>query len=193
MMTHDPHAHVGKWTEYMHSRRGDFDFRSRTRYGAVAAALIDMGLKDGDLIVDVGAGTCQFDHHMRTVEGWSGRYLGIDAVLDGTDLNEWNPKWFADFFVCIEVVEHLLPYASERLIRTLPYWAQKGVVMTTPNAAAVDVLACDPTHISVAPASLFEQHDYATWAREFFGTPADTLIATSRGRHVMAAKAGSQG
>lgn len=171
-------SHVEKWTHYMHARRGDFEFRSKTRYAAVAAALVDMGLKDGDLIVDVGAGTCQFDHHMRTVEGWCGRYLGVDAVLDGTDLNVWVPKMQADYFVCIEVLEHLED--PERMIRLMHNYATKGVACTTPNPAAVDVLTCDPTHISVVPAEMFEKYGWATWARSFFGVAADTLIATRR-------------
>lgn len=182
--------HHAKWMQYMYDRRGDFEFRSRTRYAAVAAALVDMGLKDGDLIVDVGAGSCQFDHHMRTVEGWCGRYLGVDAVLDGTDLNVWVPKMRADFYVCIETLEHLED--PERMVQLLHNHATKGVVVTTPNPDAVDVLRCDPTHISVCPRSMFEDYGWACWARSFFGVEADTLIATVKGvDRAMAAVVGS--
>jgi hypothetical protein len=170
--------HVEKWTDYMNTRRGDFEFRSRTRYAAVAKALFASGLKDGDLIVDVGAGTCQFDHHLRTVEGWQGRYLGVDAVLDGTDLNVWQPMMKADFFVCIEVLEHLVN--PERMMRLMTTYADKGVVCTTPNPDAVDVISCDPTHISVVPSQIFTDHGFVPMARSFFGVIDDTIVAVYR-------------
>ena len=49
---------------------------------------------------------------------------------------------------------------------------------------AVDVINCDPTHVSIVPAQIFQDQGFTTWARSFFGAPDDTLIA-------MAAKAGA--
>lgn len=167
-------AHPDK-IEYMKSRRGTFEFRSRTRYAAVAEKLVDLGLDDGDLIVDLGAGTCQFDHYLRTVLGWSGRYLPIDAVVCGTRLEAWVPKYKADFFVAIEVLEHL--DFPGMVISRMMAAATKGCVVTTPNSRVVDVIACDPTHKSSLPAKMFDIYGWQYQERQFFATPNDSLLA----------------
>jgi hypothetical protein len=144
-----------KWESYLCRRNGTYDFRC-IRYAIVAQHLVKLGLKDDDLLVDVGAGRCEFDHFLRTELKWRGRYVPVDGSLDGTDLEHWTPHIEADFFVAIELLEHLLnPF---RLIKELEQTAKKGVVITTPNSAVVDTLAIDHTHRT----PLFK-HDFPGW------------------------------
>src|SRR4051794_2907957 len=115
-----------RWEKYLSQRTGTYEFRCR-RYHAVYAQLILNGLKPDDLIVDVGAGMCEFDTYLRSM-GWSGRYLPVDGAIDGTDLNGWGPSTRADFFVAIEVLEHLpQPFL---LMSLLSMFAEKAVVIT---------------------------------------------------------------
>jgi hypothetical protein len=166
--------HIDKVT-YMESRRGSFEFRSRTRYCAVANMLFTLGLKDGDILVDIGAGSCQFDHYLRTVRGWSGRYLPVDAVVCGSDLNVWKPAMKADFTVCIEVLEHL--ESPERMVTLMQESTKKGVVATTPNGRVIDVIACDPTHLhSLVPMDFF-LWGFNTETRQFFNKENDSILA----------------
>lgn len=163
------------WFEYMYTRRGTFEFRARTRYAAVADKLFELGLKDGDLIVDVGAGTCQFDHYLRTQRGWTGRYLPVDAVVCGTDLETWRPQVRADFHIAIEVIEHVFTWRG--LLHAMHKHSRKGTVVTTPNPETVDVIACDPTHISSVSAHDLAVMGFHSQPRQFFGREADTLLA----------------
>jgi hypothetical protein len=180
--------HHEKWMRYMQERRGDYAFRSTTRYRSVACELQAMGLNDSHIIVDVGAGSCQFDHYLRTELGWCGRYLPVDAVLDGTDLETWTPKMPADFFVCIEVLEHLVnPWG---LMNAMQDMARIGVVATTPNPATVDVLACDPTHVTPIPATAFWLRGWHVQAESLFGKNGDTLVAHYSVDKAMAAGVG---
>lgn len=147
--------HIAKWEEYRDSRRGTYEFRCRTRYVGVLGKLQELGLGTYSTVMDVGAGSCQFGRYLRSI-GWRGLYVPVDAVLDGTDLEDWTftrPVLFADFVVSIEVAEHLSrPLA---FLNTLEVAAGKGVVVTTPNPAVVDVRRCDPTHVSEISATHF--------------------------------------
>lgn len=166
--------HYEKWLQYMRDRKGDFEFRSNTRYRAVMLQLLRMGLRDEHLLIDVGAGSCQFGHYL-ALNGWRGRYLPVDAVLDGTDIEMWVPKLPADFMVAIEVVEHLRE--PEHLLNVMDSHSRHGAVLTTPNPDVVNVIACDPTHVSVVPAWMLENRGWRTEAVQLFGKPGDTIVA----------------
>ena len=143
-------SHMEKWTHYRDTRQASYGFRARTRYNAVADQLFSMGLGDSHSLLDVGAGSCQLGRYLQE-RGWDGNYVPVDACLDGTDLETWKaPFPGPDFIACVEVVEHL--HRPERLLFEMVQAARRGVVITTPNSEAVDVLTCDPTHVSVVPA-----------------------------------------
>ena len=167
--------HHDKWVKYMRDRVGDYAFRSRTRYKSVAIELAVLGLSDEHLLVDVGAGTTQFDYFLRTDMGFNGRYLPVDATLDGTDLETWTPAVVPDFAVAIEVIEHL--HDAERMLGILEH-VKIASVITTPNPAVVDVIACDPTHVSVIPEGLLRRRGWRTSTESLFGKPHDTIVAT---------------
>lgn len=69
---------------YLRSRSGCYAWRA-LRYRAAAGALVEMGLDDDSLLVDVGAGWTEFDFCLRSEFRWRGRYHPVDAMLDGTD------------------------------------------------------------------------------------------------------------
>lgn len=146
------------------------------RYRAVASILRDAGLSDRDTLCDVGAGWTDFDAHLRTGLRWRGRYWPVDGALDGQDLNYWVPPRRAEWFVAIEVLEHLLwPF---QLLYRMCAAADKGVVITTPNPAVVDVLALDPTHQSVLPADTLRRGmGMEVREVELFGQERDSLLA----------------
>lgn len=165
-------AFIEKWEAYRDSRQGDYEYRCRTRYKAVADKLFALGLGDWHSIRDVGAGTCQFGRYLRT-RGWKGDYIPVDAVIDGTDLERYEPPK-SDFIVCIETVEHL--HNPFRLIGAMNRAARVGIILTTPNPDAVDVLACDPTHISFVLTSDLRSFGLSTEKHSWFGVENDTLL-----------------
>lgn len=148
-----------KWEAYRKTRTGNYSFRSRTRYKGVYDALVSLGLKDGNSILDLGAGDCHFGRFCYE-SGWRGTYQPIDATIQGTDLEQWSgimPKFQTepwDWIVAIEVAEHLLD--PLRFIRAMIGSARKGVIITTPNPRVVNVLDCDPTHVSVISSEQLE-------------------------------------
>jgi hypothetical protein len=75
----------------------------------------------------------------------------------------------------VEVVEHL--HRPERLLFEMVQAARRGVVITTPNSEAVDVLTCDPTHVSVVPAWGLELMGFTVERASWFGIPDDSLLA----------------
>lgn len=167
-------ANRARWVSYLAARTGSYDFRRR-RYHAVAGELQMLGLNDANLIVDIGAGWCEFDYFLRCEINFRGRYVPIDGAICGTDLNKWRPQVEADFFVAIEVLEHLDdPFA---LLDELELLATEGIVITTPNSEAVDVLAMDPTHVTPLKLADFRQRGWAAEPVSLFGTPGDTIIA----------------
>ena len=166
--------HIYKWEAYRDSRVGTYEFRARTRYKAVAECLRGLGLRDGHTVLDVGAGTCQFGRYLRQQE-WAGLYIPVDAVLDGVDLERWPGTRPVDFVVSIEVLEHVKK--PERLLTVLTESAARGVVITTPNPEAVDVLKCDPTHVSVVRPEMLASRYFRVERHSWFGVPNDTLLA----------------
>jgi len=163
---------------YLGERTGSIEYRF-LRYAAVADELERMGLDNKQLLVDVGAGTCDLDFYMRAVRGWKGRYLPVDASIDGVDLHHWVPSMPIDFAVAIEVLEHLAHPAGlvERIMART-----RRLVITTPNTEVLGedrVLRMDRTH----QRPLYIRDLEAMGAtriseRSFFGLEADTLLAT---------------
>ncbi len=164
--------------DYLAERTGTLEYRF-LRYAAVADELFARGLDDGSLLADLGAGTCDFDVYLRAVRGWKGRYLPVDASIDGVDLDDgWYPRVGVDFAVAIELLEHL--HSPQGLVRDAVQWA--GVfVATTPNTDVLGdeyVRAIDRTH--VRPIYMQDLHDWGVSevrARSFFGKPDDSLLA----------------
>jgi hypothetical protein len=166
--------HIEYWETYRDSRAGTYEFRSMTRYRGVAERLAALGFDTYASVMDVGAGTCQFARYLRE-HAWCGPYMPVDAVIDGADLSKWIPSFMADYAVCIETLEHI--HNPGRLLGMLRHAARKGIVITTPNPDVVDVLRCDPTHVSVITPGFLESQGYVVTARSFFGVPNDTLVA----------------
>lgn len=165
------------YTKYLTDRRGMYGQRF-DRYNLLAYQLIAHGMmNDNSTLLDVGAGWTEFDFHLRTAHDWMGRYIGIDAGFDGTLLEETDFSRYAgaDYIVCTEVLEHLhdpMPVLRDMLSHVRP----SMMVVTVPNPAVVDVLACDPTHVSVISAADLESAGFGVCAVALFGKHGDTLL-----------------
>lgn len=160
--------------DYLNSRTGKYEWR-RVRYIAVADLLIEAGLNNDDLIIDVGAGWTEFDYCLRAEYGWRGRYLPVDGQFDGTDLNLWTPPREASFIVAIELLEHL--FNPMRMMLAMRAHASKLIVATTPNPATTDVLGMDPTHVTPLPEKFFKVMGWQTRVESFYGQVDDSILA----------------
>jgi cyclopropane fatty-acyl-phospholipid synthase-like methyltransferase len=96
-------------------------------------------------------------------------------MVDGTDLNKWEPKEPFDFIVSIEVIEHL--EQPRRFLQVLDSSSKKGVVLTTPNPHVTDVKAMDATHISEVYPKDFYAEGYRVFPAILFFENGDSLIA----------------
>lgn len=174
-----------QWLAYLAERTGTYEYRTR-RYAAVADKLELLGLEDDDLVVDFGAGMCEFGRYLYRDRGWSGRYLPVDGAIQGADLNGTLDDFItADFFVAIEVVEHLLSPVHE--IAMMLGLARKGVVLTTPHTDALGaefVRAMDETHHTPIYRAWLEDRFGLRMSVEelsLFGERNDTLLAWRNG------------
>jgi SAM-dependent methyltransferase len=172
---------IRMWEEYRDSRRATYEYRAQTRYRGVADKLFEMGLEDWHTVLDVGAGTCQFGRYLRE-RGWRGLYSPVDAVIDGVNLESFRLPFCVrvDYVVCMEVLEHL--HNWEWLFSMIDSVARRGFVLTTPNPEVVDVLKCDPTHVSVIHPGWLECRGMTVERRSWFSTKdnpgqLDTLLA----------------
>lgn len=171
--TSSPEAVKASCHAYISGRTSSYEFRC-IRYEAVYEQLKSMGLSNTDRIVDVGAGDGEFGRYLKE-QGWSGQYIPVDGLIDGTDLNTWIPNEAVEFFTSIEVIEHL--YSPSNLLKTLGMFALKGAVVTTPNPTVVDVYAMDKTHISEVSAIDFLREGWRVVPQIFFFEPEDSLLA----------------
>lgn len=151
---------------------GSYENRSR-RYELVVRALVDCGWQQGDVLYDLGAGMCDFARYAYT-HGMEMRYVPVDGSIDGTDLEEWSPPQDADWYVCIETIEHL---RNPWILLSKMQRAKKGAVVTTPNPDRTDVLALDPDHKSPVYSLDFALYGYLPEAVSIH-YQEDTLLAT---------------
>lgn len=184
--------HQAQCLDYINTRQSDYAFRCR-RFDTVIDKMLKLfgGHVPGKLdVLDIGCGNMDF--HKRLKEffepdtngiGSEVEYVGIDGAIDGTDLNFWEAghraKWHM-FVTGIEIVEHI--YRPLDLLEEMERAAALGVVITTPNSRAVDVIGCDPTHVSIVTEEQLRWLGYEVSREELFGTPEDTLVAWKRTR-----------
>ena len=167
-------AWMDQCERYLAQRTGRYEWR-RARYRKAAERLAAGGLTDADTLVDVGAGWTELDYYLRRELDWRGRYVPVDGAIDGTDLNGWTPAREASWYVALEVLEHL--HDPGRLVRAMQAAATKGVVVSTPNPAVVDVRAMDPTHVSAVPAGTLRNFACQVEVCSLYGQPGDGLVA----------------
>lgn len=162
---------------YLGARTGCYAWR-RERYRAALHALIAAGLTNEDTVVDVGAGWTEFDYCLR-VEGDSRcRYVPVDGCIDGTDLQLWAPPREAEFFVCLEILEHI--NSPHILVGDMQQRCSKAIVVSTPNPETTDVLGMDPTHKTPISTDDLRGWGFDVEARSFYGQPDDSLFAVWR-------------
>lgn len=164
--------------DYLGERTGTLEYRFQ-RYGAVADEMFARGLDDSCIIADIGAGMGDFAFYLRAVRGFKGRYLPVDASIDGTDFEEgWRPHAQFDFVVAIELIEHVL--GAEQLIFDMKKRATRAVIITTPNTDKLGeefVRAQDRTHVRPFWRSELEHLGFAVRIASFFGKPEDSMLA----------------
>lgn len=160
--------------DYLGSRTGKYEWR-RVRYRAAGYKMRFNGLSNDDTLIDVGAGWTEFDFCLRTDFNWRGRYIPIDGGIDGTDIETWVPPRSVDWFVALEIIEHLDdPF---RLVRTMVQHARKGVIISTPNPRTTDVLGMDATHKTPVWRKDLVLSGFQVDERSFYGQPEDSLFA----------------
>jgi hypothetical protein len=164
---------------YLASRTGRYEWRS-IRYHKALDWLKAAGLHDCHTLFDVGAGWTEFDYALRTYGGSKCRYIPVDGGIDGTNLELWTPPRMADWFVCLEVLEHLEnPFQRlERMEDSVERGG--GILLSTPNPATTDVLGMDPTHKTPIWDTELMHRGYQVEAVSFYGQPKDSLFATWR-------------
>lgn len=159
--------HLTACDDYLASRTGKYEWRSVRYEAASAAILLSEQLTDDSTIYDIGAGWTEFDYHMRTRLNWKGRYIPIDGGIDGTDLNYWYPRRDVEFTVALEILEHLEDPGA--LVELLQWRTKHRMVVSVPNPRTVDVLAIDPTHITVVTREMLESWGFNVVERTFYG------------------------
>lgn len=163
-MTFEPT--VANCDEYLGERTGRYEWRA-VRYRAAAEAMIANGLDDTHTVVDMGAGWTEFAYCLHAEYGWRGRYIPIDGGIDGTDLATWTPKRSVEWYVALEILEHLED--PERLISQMQLSTTMGIIVSTPNPRTTDVLGMDATHLCEVDPNLLLSWDFAVCERMFYG------------------------
>lgn len=152
--------------QYLGERTGKYEQRA-IRYRHAIEAMIKHGLDDTMTIMDVGAGWTEFDYTLRAEYGWKGRYIPIDGGIDGTDIETWDPEREVDWFVALEILEHIhTPYS---LTRRMQEKATKGIVFSTPNPRTTDVLGMGDTHVIEIDRSLMRRMGFRVDETTFYG------------------------
>jgi hypothetical protein len=179
--------HYDECNSYLSARTGTYEFRCK-RYAAVAEALqkIRGDILLASIVVDYGAGRCEFGRYLRNKFPKRGiKYWPLDGSIDGIDLSEKIPNIESGYGVAIEFLEHLPnpEYAFYQICNN----SEIGVVITTPNPRTTDVLGMDRTHKTA-----ISKQDLEKWGCEVqetelfgdsrFGNPADTLLGVWRRR-----------
>lgn len=164
------------WTWYLQQRQGTYEQRV-PRYKAAVKQLLTMGLDDDSIILDFGAGWCEFDYYLRRSKDWKGRIINVDGAINGQELNRIYKSDYTDvdFVVCLETIEHL--EKPGETIFELENYVTSGLVFTTPNPETVDVLAMDETHSVGIGIAEWTAMKYEAEARTLRGTENDTILA----------------
>ncbi|SDE48897.1 hypothetical protein [Glycomyces harbinensis] len=152
----------------------------KIRYQVASEWMRREGLADHHTVVDVGAGWTELDFCLRTEHEWRGRYVPVDGWLDGTGLDSWSPARSFEWFVALEILEHL--HDPFRLLRELMKSATAGVVVTTPNPFVHD-LSLDPTHITPITQEMLEDFGLTTSLHNLYGDPDDGIAGVWRSDH----------
>lgn len=164
---------IGTCDAYLGSRTGKYEWRAQ-RYRAALDAITENGLTDDDTLFDIGAGWTEFDYCLRAEYNSRCRYIPVDGAIDGTDLQEWTPPRKAEWFVALELLEHL-DYPGY-LIERMQAKATKGIVISTPNPRTTDVLSMDPTHKVECHAWWLEAWGFTATESSFYGQPNDSIL-----------------
>lgn len=151
---------------YMGERTGRYEWRA-VRYRRAIQAMMAFGLDDSMTVFDVGAGMTEFDYCLRAEFNWRGRYIPIDGGIDGTDIHFWTPPREADWFVALELIEHL--HNPWQAMTTWAEYATKGIVVSTPNPETTDVLGMDPTHVTEVHKWQLEEAGFVVHEETFYG------------------------
>lgn len=159
---------------YLGKRSGCYEYR-RVRYIAAVDLMKWAGLSDSQTIYDIGAGWTEFDYCLRVDGKFKGRYIPVDGGIDGTNLEEWIPPRRADWFVALELIEHLND--PGRLLFEMIDLADKGVILSTPNPYTTDVLGMDDTHKTIVWPQYLQNMGFEVKSRSFYGKPNDSLFA----------------
>ncbi len=146
----------------------------------MADELFAQGLSDSSLLADLGAGACDFDFYLRCVRGWKGRYLPVDASIDGTNFDAgWYPRVSYDFITAIELLEHI--QWPNLLVENILCHARVAFVATTPNTDVLGeeyVRKIDRTHCTpLYQSNLKDMGASVITVASFFGRPNDSLLA----------------
>lgn len=189
----DPRAaRIAAADQYLSERVATYEQRCH-RFDCTLEAMHGLGLRDTDVVFDIGAGDGHFGVRMHTgvacrpyllpsrdcVKGCiprsRARYVPVDACIDGVDLDEWTPLRRADFFVMLEVLEHL--HDPSRLLNEVVSRADVGVLISTPNPETTDVLGMDATHVTPITRDMLECQGFHVEVASFYSKPEDSLFA----------------
>jgi acyl carrier protein len=167
-----PEARIAMSEDYLRGHQSVF-FERQNRFLACADRLRHHGLGDGDVLFDLGAGLTELDYHLRVSHGWRGRYVPVDAWVNGVDLLQWTPPRRVEWFAALELLEHLED--PKRFVEQMQEFATKGFIVTTPNPDRVDVLAMDPTHKTPLDEGALQGWGMRTTLHNFYGFHQDGI------------------
>lgn len=174
-MTTTPEQLASSCDDYLAARTATYEQRC-DRYEAAAYAMALHGeLTDDDILLDVGAGSTDFDHYLRARCNWRGRYWPMDGWM-GVDLSRWAPQRDVSWVVMLEFIEHIDYLDASQLMYAAKGWCTKGIVLTTPNAQAVDTFAMDSTHRWGASAEMIRNLGFDVRVLSLYGQPNDSIL-----------------
>lgn len=173
-----PVSRIAQAEEYLRGH-ASLHFERAPRFRAASTVMRAAGLNDGDVLVDLGAGGTELDFFLRAEFGWRGRYVPMDAWIDGTfDLRTWVPARQVGWYAALEVLEHLED--PKGLVDRMKRSASSGLVVTTPNSKLVDVLAQDPTHVTALDEETLQGWGLKTSLHNFYGQYQDGICGLWR-------------
>lgn len=165
--------HIRKCDDYLNARTGKYEWRE-IRYKAALQVLKKLGLDNDCTVCDIGAGWTEFDFTLRTKGHSRCRYIPIDGCIDGVDLEQWRPPRQVEFFVALELLEHLED--PGRLVTAMQAKCSRAIVVSTPNPSTTDVLAMDATHRTPITDSTLYEWGFNVRTKSFYGQPQDSLL-----------------